>query len=106
MIMALALAKVPHPAQAQVEEAVIVPRLREDAAAAGLILVHALVNKPHRKDVLMYQPQAAQAVGILILLPALAVKVQPADQLQRLPVGLPQDRAGHPAAPVLPGITG
>lgn len=74
----------------------------EDAAVVGLIIAPALVNKLHRKGVIMFQPQVAAAAGTLILLPVLAVSLRlPAHQEARqLPQALPQ------AAPVLPDLTG
>lgn len=75
-----------------------VPRLPEDAVAAGLILVHAPVNKPRHKGVITYQLQVAQADGTLILLSALAANQQLAE-----PVA---DLLHHPAVLVLPAITG
>jgi len=74
-----------------------------DAAPAGGIPDHARANSLRRRDVITSRHQAAAAVGTLIQLPALAVKVQPADQ----PVLPPQEVADHPLpAPVLQVLIG
>ena len=86
----------------QPDPELIVNRLQADAAAAGLIIVHALANKLHQQVVTMYQHQVVQAAGILILRPVPVVRVHPAADL--LPADLPQ--AVRPAAPVLPDLIG
>lgn len=65
-----------------------------DAAAAGLITVHALANKLHRKDATTFQPQVADQDGIGTLRPAhVANQLQhlaqePAAVLDRVPLDL------------------
>ena len=59
----------------QVPQAQVVLRHPGDAEAVGLIMVHALANKPHHRDATMCQLQVAEADFIGILLPALAVRV-------------------------------
>lgn len=56
--------------------------LPEDAAAVGLIMVPALVNKLHHKDVTTYPPQVAEADGIGILQPVPAARI-PVQQVQQ-----------------------
>lgn len=56
----------------------VVPRLRADAVAVGLIPPPAPVNNLHHKVAIMYRHQVVQADGILILRLVLAARVQPA----------------------------
>lgn len=69
-----------------------------DAAAAGLITVRVLANKPPHKDATMFQPQVVEVDFIGILLPALAAKVARLHrQHHQVP---PHQLQPHPAEPV------
>lgn len=77
---------------------VLVLLLLEDVAAAGLIPDPAHANRPHRKDAIMYQPQAAAADFTGTLVHVLAAQQE---RPQRLAAA-----EEHPAAHVHRDITG